>query len=155
MVLNPILVEYYHGWKENLKGKFSWNNKTNGNRSRNSKNSLSEEDFKKLNNNQQQAKCINCLTLLVFSLILSTITLSAILLNAYGNIEEDICGPIQRLNNMRKLANGNNAWVIPEEKRLQIISQNDTHISIVMLCFSSVMDETGNTIPFRSKVLTI
>jgi hypothetical protein len=39
------------------------------------------------------------------------------------------------LNNVRKLANGTNASVVPEEKRLQIVSQNDTHISI---------DETGN-----------
>jgi hypothetical protein len=47
--------------------------------------------------------------------------LSAILLNAYGNIEEDICNPIQKLNNTRKLANKNNASVIQKEKRLQIV----------------------------------
>jgi hypothetical protein len=45
---------------------------------------------------------------------------------------------------MRKLTNGNNASVIPEEKRLQIVSQNATHVSIVMPCSSSVMDESGN-----------
>jgi hypothetical protein len=47
-----------------------------------------------------------------------TMALSAISLNAYGNIEEDIYSPIQRLNNIRKLANGNNTSVIPQEKRL-------------------------------------
>jgi hypothetical protein len=52
------------------------------------------------------------------------ITLSTILLGAYGNIQENICSPTQRLNIMRKLANGENASVILEEKRLQIISQN-------------------------------
>jgi hypothetical protein len=30
--------------------------------------------------------------------------------------------------------NGENVSVIPEEKRLQIIAQNETHISIVMPC---------------------
>jgi hypothetical protein len=110
---------------------------------------LLEKDFKTLNHIQQQADdintvqeekdifqnitccfegfckhkclCINCLTLLVFSLIISTMiamVLSAILLNAYGNIQEDICSPTQKLNNMKILANGNNASIIPEEKRL-------------------------------------
>jgi hypothetical protein len=47
--------------------------------------------------------------------------LSAILLGAYGNIQEDICSLIQKLNIMRKLINVNNAFVILEEKRLQIV----------------------------------
>jgi hypothetical protein len=46
---------------------------------------------------------------------------------------------------MRKLTNGDNAPIIPEEKRLQIISQNDTHVLIVIPCSSSIMDEMGNT----------
>jgi hypothetical protein len=73
----------------------------------------------------------------------------SILLNAYGNIEEDICNSIQRMDNMRKLVNGNNALIIPKEKRLQIISQNTAHISIVMLCSSSVMDEKGNSFSIK------
>jgi hypothetical protein len=50
---------------------------------------------------------------------------------------------------MRKLANGDNTSVIPEEKRLQIVSQNNTHVSIVMPCSSSVMDESGNTFSIK------
>jgi hypothetical protein len=34
------------------------------------------------------------------------------------------------------ISNGENVSVIPEEKRLQVIAQNETHISIVMLCLS-------------------
>jgi hypothetical protein len=37
--------------------------------------------------------------------------LLVILLGVYGNIQEDICSPIQKLNIMRKLANGDNASV--------------------------------------------
>jgi hypothetical protein len=70
--------------------------------------------------------------------------LSAVLLGAYGNIQDDICSPIQKLNIMRKLAN-----IIPEEKKLQIVSQNDTHVSIIMPCSSSVMDEFGNTFSIK------
>jgi hypothetical protein len=47
-------------------------------------------------------------------------TLSAILLSSYGNIE-DICSLIQRANYKRFLWNELNTSVIPEEKRLQII----------------------------------
>jgi hypothetical protein len=77
--------------------------------------------------------------------------LSAALLAKYGNIKKDICYPIQKLNTIKKLANGDDGYIIPEGKRLQIVSQNDTHISIVMPCSSSVMDEMGNTfsIQFR------
>jgi hypothetical protein len=81
--------------------------------------------------------------------IIIAIELLVILLNAYGNIEEDICNPIQRINNIRKLANENNASIIPEEKRLQIVSQNSTHVSIVMQCSSSVEDESGNTFSIK------
>jgi hypothetical protein len=42
------------------------------------------------------------------------------------------------------LSNGENINVIPTEKRLQIIAQNKTHISIVMPCSSEVIDESGN-----------
>jgi hypothetical protein len=48
-----------------------------------------------------------------------------------------------------KIANGDNASVIPEEKRLQIVSQNGTHVLIVMPCSSSVMDESGNTFSIK------
>jgi hypothetical protein len=126
--------------------------------------SLSQEDFKRLEETQKQVeeidtdqeeemdmvqsfcfffegfcrhKCLvfNCFALLFFSIIISTIlamVLSAALLAQYGNIKKDICYPIQKINQGRFLSNGENISVIPEEKRLQIISQNDTHVSIVM-----------------------
>jgi hypothetical protein len=56
--------------------------------------------------------------------------LSAALLAQYGNIKKDICYPIQKINQGRLLSNGENITVIPEEKRLQIIAQNESHISI-------------------------
>jgi hypothetical protein len=70
--------------------------------------------------------------------------LSAVLLAQYGNIKKDICYPIQKVNQVRMLSNGENINIIPEEKRLQVIAQNETHISIVMPCSSEVLDESGN-----------
>jgi hypothetical protein len=69
--------------------------------------------------------------------------LSAALLAKYGNIKKDICYPIQKLNQVRMLSNGENISVIPEEKKLQITAQNETHISIVIPCSSEVLDESG------------
>jgi hypothetical protein len=69
--------------------------------------------------------------------------LSAALLAQYGNIKKDICYPIQR-SNQKRFSNELNTSVIPEGKRLQIIAQNETHISIVMPCSSEVLDEFGN-----------
>jgi hypothetical protein len=46
-------------------------------------------------------------------------------------------------------SNGENISVIPAEKKLQIIAQNETHISIIMPCSSKVLDESGNI--FRIK----
>jgi hypothetical protein len=91
---------------------------------------LSQEDFKKLEEIQQQIdeidanqeekdivqsfcfcfegfcryKCLifNCLVLLLFSIVISTILamvfLLAVLLANYSNIKKDICYPIQRVN---------------------------------------------------------
>jgi hypothetical protein len=70
--------------------------------------------------------------------------LSAALLAQYGNIKKDICYPIQKVNQVKMLFNGENVSVIPAEKKLQIIAQNETHISIVMPCSSEVLDESGN-----------
>jgi hypothetical protein len=53
----------------------------------------------------------------------------------------------------RLLSNGKVAKVILCEKNLQIISQNETHISIVILYFSSVVDEIRNI--FRIEKFTI
>jgi hypothetical protein len=138
--------------------------------------SLSQEDFKKLEETQKQIeeidtdqeeemdmvqsfcfcfegfcrhKCLifNCFSLLFFSIVISSIlamVLSAALLAQYGNIKKDICYPIQKVNQGRMLSNGENVSAIPEEKRLQIIAQNETRISIVMPCSSEVLDESGN-----------
>jgi hypothetical protein len=57
---------------------------------------------------------------------------------------EYVCHPIQKLNQARIPSNGENISVIPTEKRLQIIAQNETHISIVMSCSSEVLDESEN-----------
>jgi hypothetical protein len=67
--------------------------------------------------------------------------LSAALLAKYGNIKKDICYSIQRINQARMLSNGENISVIPTEKKLQIIAQNETHISIIMAYSSEVLDE--------------
>jgi hypothetical protein len=95
-------------------------------------------------------KCLFIIcTVLTFSLVISTLiamVLSVILLRAYGNIQEDIYSPIQKLNIMRKLANGDNFSIIPEEKRLQFVSQNSTRVSIVIPCSNSAMDESGKAI---------
>jgi hypothetical protein len=138
--------------------------------------SLSQEDFKRLEETQKQVeeidldqeeekdtiqsfcfcfegfcrhKCLifNCFALLLFSIVISTllsIVLSAVLLAQYGNIKKDICYPIQRVNQTRILSNGENISVIPTEKKLQIIAQNDIYVSIVMPCSSEVLDESGN-----------
>jgi hypothetical protein len=42
------------------------------------------------------------------------------------------------------LSNGENISVIPTEKILQIIAQNEIHISIIMPCSSEVLDKSGN-----------
>jgi hypothetical protein len=84
----------------------------------------------------------NCFALLLFSIVISTLlamVLSAVLLAQYGNIKKDICYPIQRVNQTRMLSNGENISVIPTEKKLQIIAQNDTHVFIVMLCSNVII----------------
>jgi hypothetical protein len=72
-------------------------------------------------------KCLifNCLALLLYLIVISTIlamVLSTALLANYGNIKKDICYPIQRINQVRMLSNGENISVIPTEKKLQIIA---------------------------------
>jgi CMP-2-keto-3-deoxyoctulosonic acid synthetase len=57
--------------------------------------------------------------------------LSAALLAKYGNIRKDICYPIQRLNQVRMLSNGENIGVIPTEKKLQIIAQNSNYYAML------------------------
>jgi hypothetical protein len=44
----------------------------------------------------------------------------------------------------RLFSNGEISEVVPPEKKLQIVSQNKSHISIVMPCSSSVIDESEN-----------
>jgi hypothetical protein len=59
---------------------------------------------------------------------------------AYGNKQEEICQPMQMKTSNKLLSNGEISEVVPPEKKLQIISQNESHISIVMPCSISVID---------------
>jgi hypothetical protein len=61
-------------------------------------------------------------------------TIMALILMAYGNKQEKICQPMSRL-----LSNGEILEVIPPKKNL-----NNLYVLIVMLCSSSVEDESGN-----------
>jgi hypothetical protein len=72
-------------------------------------------------------------------------TLMAIILMNWGNKEEEICYPVGMKSQYKLLANGEETSTIPAEKKFQIVSQNETHVSIVMPCSSSVIDESGNT----------
>jgi hypothetical protein len=75
--------------------------------------------------------------------IIST-TVMALILMAYGNKQEEICQPMQMKTSNRLLSNGEISEVTPPEKKLQIVSQNESHISIVMPCSNSIIDESGN-----------
>jgi hypothetical protein len=44
----------------------------------------------------------------------------------------------------RLLSNGEISEVIPPEKKLQIVSQNKSYVSIFMLCLILIIDEFGN-----------
>jgi hypothetical protein len=48
------------------------------------------------------------------------------------------------LYTQKSLSNGEISQVIPSKKKLQIVSQNESHTSIVMPCSNSVIDESGN-----------
>jgi hypothetical protein len=64
---------------------------------------------------------------------------------AYGNKQEEICQPMQMKNSDKLLSNGLfSPKVVPPEKKLQIVSKNESHVSTVMPCLSSVTDESGN-----------
>jgi hypothetical protein len=64
---------------------------------------------------------------------------------SFGNKEEEICYPIQKKTSSRLLRNQKEANITSSEKILQIISQNETHTSIVMPCDSSVVNKQGDT----------
>jgi hypothetical protein len=83
-------------------------------------------------------------TIIIFNNHFNHINNSAALLAKYGNIT------IQRISQARMLSNGENISVIPTEKKLQIISQNETHISIIMPCSSEVIDKSGNIFRIQS-----
>jgi hypothetical protein len=58
---------------------------------------------------------------------------------SFGNKEEEVCHPIQKKTSSRLLKNQEETNITSSEKTLQIISQNETHTSIVMPCNSSVV----------------
>jgi hypothetical protein len=83
--------------------------------------------------------------MLIISLAIAIViamALMAIILMVYGNKEEEICSPINLKFNRRLLKNGEES--LPSGKILQIVSDNGTHVSIVMACGSSVTDKEGN-----------
>jgi hypothetical protein len=51
---------------------------------------------------------------------------------------------MQMKTSSRLLSNGEISEVLPPEKKLQIVAQNESHISIIMPCSSAVSDESGN-----------
>jgi hypothetical protein len=51
---------------------------------------------------------------------------------------------MQMKTSNRLLSNGEISEVVFSEKKLQIVTQNDSHISIVMPCSSSVINKSGN-----------
>jgi hypothetical protein len=62
----------------------------------------------------------------------------------FGNKEEEICYPIQKKTSFRLLRNQEETNITSSEKILQIISQNETHTSIVMPCDSSIVNKQGD-----------
>jgi hypothetical protein len=95
-------------------------------------------------------KCLLCwcISSIIISLAIATvisIALMAIILMSFGNKEEEICYPIQKKTSSRLLRNQEETNITGSEKTLQIISQNETHTSIVMPCDSSVINEQGDT----------
>jgi hypothetical protein len=88
--------------------------------------------------------CIsNILILLAIATVIS-IALMAIILMSFANKEEEICNPIQKKTSSKLLKNQEESNITNSEKTLQIISQNETHTSIVMPCDSSVINEQGD-----------
>jgi hypothetical protein len=73
-----------------------------------------------------------------------SIALMAIILISFGNKEEEICFPIQKKTSSRLLRNQEETNITGSEKTLQIISQNETHTSIVMPCDSLVVNKQGD-----------
>jgi hypothetical protein len=73
-----------------------------------------------------------------------TMTVMTLILMTYGNKQEEICQPMQIKTSNRLLSNGEISEVVSPEKKLQIVSQNECHISIIMPCSSSVIGELGN-----------
>jgi hypothetical protein len=65
----------------------------------------------------------------------------AIILMSFANKEEEIYYPIQKKTSSKLLKNQDESNVTSSEKTLQIISQSETHTSIVMPCDSSVVNE--------------
>jgi hypothetical protein len=59
-----------------------------------------------------------------------------LILMAYGNKQEEIRQPVQIKISCRSLSNGKISEVILPEKKLQIVSQHESHISTVMPCSS-------------------
>jgi hypothetical protein len=86
--------------------------------------------------------------MILISLAVATIisiTVMALILMAYENKRKEICQPMQMKSNDKLLTNGLfSPKVVPLEKKLQIVSQNESHVSIVMPCSSLVIEKLKN-----------
>jgi hypothetical protein len=74
----------------------------------------------------------------------------AIILMSWGNKEKKICYPIQKKSSSRLLKNQEESNTTNSGKTLQIISQNDTHTSMVMPCDSSVINKEGDIFSIKN-----
>jgi hypothetical protein len=108
---------------------------------------IEEGEIEKINKEEEELKRLAlcwCISSIIISLVIATvisIALMAIILMSFGNKEEEIFYPIQKKTSSRLLRNQKETNITGSEKTLQIISQNETHTSIVMPCDSLVINE--------------
>jgi hypothetical protein len=69
--------------------------------------------------------------ILILLAVTTTISMAvmALILMAYGNKQEEICQPMEMKNSDKLLSNGLfSPKVVPPEKKLQIVSKNESHV---------------------------
>jgi hypothetical protein len=74
-----------------------------------------------------------CITMILISLAVATtisMPVMALIQMAYGNKQEEICQPMQMKTSNKLLSNGEISEVVPPEKKLQIVSQNESHYAM-------------------------
>jgi hypothetical protein len=120
---------------------------------------IEEEELKKLEKEEDNKfpccleeffnhKCLFCWCVFSIPILLTiatviSITLMAIILISWGN-KEEIYYPIQKKSLFRLLKNQEESNITNSGKTLQIISQNETCTSILMVCDNSVINKQGD-----------